>query len=355
VTALLTKLTQLPNDIRTAEDYLAYAQSRVTADVWRYLQEGSGKDLTLKANMSAFESLHLTPRPLAVLKNANTQLHLFGQHYAHPFLLAPIAYQRLFHQDGELATAMAANAQSGQMIVSSLASQPLEKMIEVAEQPLWFQLYWQGDRARTLRLVNRAISAGYNVVMFTIDAPVKQAILRLPADIQAVNQEAPLQARALEAQQSMVFDGWMAQAPTWDDLAWLRDQIQVPLVVKGILHPKDAEHVVALGCEGLVVSNHGGRVMDGTPTSLAVLPSIVNVLSGKTKVLFDSGIRTGQDAYKAIALGADAVLLGRPYVWGLASAGAVGVAHVLRLLRDELEMTMALTGVRDLSSIQKHD
>lgn len=349
----LPKLTQSPPEIRCAEDYLSYAQARVSADVWRYLEDGSGKGLTLKANLAAFESKQLIPRPLQHIQNGNTQLNLFGQHYDHPLMLAPIAYQRLFHEDGEAASAMAANAQSGQMIVSSLASQTLEHIIEAAEQPLWFQLYWQGDRTRTLRLVQRAIAAGYNVVMFTVDAPVKQSVLTLPHGIAAVNQEAPLQPLALQPQQSMVFDGWMSQAPTWDDLAWLRDQVKVPLIIKGVLHPQDAKSIESLGCEGIVVSNHGGRVMDGTPTSLEQLPLIKDAISPQTKVLFDSGIRSGQDAYKAMALGADAVLVGRPYIWGLASTGAVGVAHVLRLMRDELEMTMALMGVSELSSIDK--
>lgn len=348
---LLPKLNQLPSDVHSAEDYLSYAQPRLTADVWRYLEQGSGKGRTLKANLAAFENKLLMPRPLKKIQNASTQCELFGQCYAHPLMLAPVAYQRLFHEDGEMASAMAANAQSGQMIVSSLASQTLEQIIAAAEQPLWFQLYWQGNRERTLKLVQRAIVAGYAVVMFTVDAPVKQAVLNLPQDIQAVNQESPLQAQALQAQQSAVFDGWMSQAPTWDDLNWLRDQIKVPLIVKGILNPHDAKLIESLGCEGLVVSNHGGRVIDGTPTSLEQLPQVVNAVSNQTKVLFDSGIRSGQDAYKAMALGADAVLIGRPYVWGLASAGAIGVAHIVRLMRDELEMTMALMGVTQLSSI----
>ncbi len=348
---VLAKLTQIPPEIHTAEDYLSHAQARVTPEVWRYLAEGSGKGRTLKANQAAFEAKLLTPRPLKSLQEASTALNLFGQTFAHPFLLAPVAYQQLFHPDGEMASAVAANAQSGQMIVSSLASQTLEQIIHAAEQPLWFQLYWQGNRARTLTLVKRAIAAGYSAVMFTIDAPVKQAVLQLPQGISAVNQEAPLQPLPIGQHQSIVFDGWMRQAPTWEDLAWLRGEVQVPLIVKGVLNAQDAKLIESIGCEGLVVSNHGGRVLDGTPTSLEQLPHIVNVLSSQTKVLFDSGIRTGQDAYKALALGADAVLVGRPYVWGLASVGAVGVAHVLRLMRDELEMTMALMGVSSLSSI----
>jgi 4-hydroxymandelate oxidase len=352
MSSLQAKFKVPPQGITTSEDYIKLAQVRVTENVWTYLQGAAGKALTLEANRIAFNAIDLTPRPLAKLNNPNTQLILFNQTYAHPLFLAPIAYQRLFHQDGELATAMASNAQAGQMLVSSLASQTLENIIEAAQQPLWFQLYWQGNRERTLRLVNRALSAGYAAVMFTVDAPVKQAVIDLPESIRAVNQESPLQPSVLSPKQSMVFDGWMTQAPTWEDLTWLRDQVKVPLIVKGILHADDALQVEAIGCEGLVVSNHGGRVMDGTPTSLARLPVIKKVLSNKTKIFFDSGIRTGQDAYKALALGADMVMIGRPYVWGLATAGAIGVAQVIRIMRDELEMTMALTGVSDLALIE---
>jgi 4-hydroxymandelate oxidase len=162
----------------------------------------------------------------------------------------------------------------------------------------------------------------------------------------AVRVTAPLQHG-----QSPVFDGWMAQAPTWDDLAWLRDRIRQPLIVKGILHPDDAERAIELGCDGLVVSNHGGRVLDGAPASLDALPAILARVAGRVPVLLDSGIRDGRDVFKALRLGAGAVLLGRPYIWGLASAGALGVAHVIRLMRDELELAMALCGCKTLAEV----
>lgn len=348
-----SKLQQPPQGLQTAADYLPYAQSRLTAEMWDYLEGGAGRGLTMRANAQAFDTFNLMPRPLADVKGGNTRVQLFGQQFEHPLLLAPIAYQRLFHPDGENASAMAANAQAGQMVVSSLAGQTLEEIIAAADQALWFQLYWQGDRARTLRLVNRALAAGYGAVMFTLDAPIKQAVMHLPDDISAVNQEAPLSVSALQPNQSLVFDGWMAQAPTWDDLVRLREQIKVPLLVKGLMHSADVERVLSIGCDGLVVSNHGGRVLDSVPASLDVLPEIVRQVSGKAKVLFDSGIRSGQDAYKALLLGADAVMIGRPYVWGLATCGALGVAHVIRLMRDELEMTMALTGTKNLDAIKR--
>lgn len=204
--------------------------------------------------------------------------------------------------------------------------------------------------------MRRALAAGYSAVVLTVDAPVKQATIQLPAGVSAVNLEAPLALPQLAQGQSQVFDGWMAQAPTWKGLAWLRAQINAPLLLKGVLHAADAAHAIELGCDGLVVSNHGGRVLDGAPASLDALPAIMEAVAGCVPVLLDSGVRSGSDAFKALALGVSAVMVGRPYVWGLAAAGALGVAHVLRLLRDELEMTMALAGcasVGDISHAEK--
>jgi 4-hydroxymandelate oxidase len=292
------------------------------------------------------------PRPLSDVKGGNTHIELFGQAFKHPIILAPLAYQRLFHPDGEIATAMASAAQGGQMAVSSLASQTLETIIEAAEQALWFQLYWQTDRDSTLRLVKRALNAGYSAIMFTVDAPVKQTAIALPPEISAVNLETPIALAQQITGESIVFDGWMQQAPSWDDLKWLRDQITVPLIIKGVMHPEDAERAVSVGCDAIVVSNHGGRVLDGVPGSLQMLPEITRAISGKAKVLFDSGICNGQDVFKALALGADAVMIGRPYIWGLSTCGALGVAHVIRLMRDELEMTMALSGAKNLQALK---
>ena len=209
------------------------------------------------------------PRPLRDVRGGHTRLTLLGQELDHPILLAPVAYQRLFHPDGEAASAMAASAQGGQLLISSLASQPVETIVEAAYQagdkPPWFQLYWQGDRGRTLRLMQRAILAGCSVIVLTVDAPVKLATLQLPPGIVAVNLERELDAVPPSTRGSVVFDGWMRRAPTWDDLAWLRQQSKLPLLVKGLLHPDDAEQAVSVGCDGIVVSNHGGACLLARP------------------------------------------------------------------------------------------
>lgn len=343
-------MSALP-EVGAAADYEALARARLDMQAWDYLSHGAGRGLTLAANRAAFDSACLVPRVLAELRGAHTQVELLGQRLDHPIILAPVAYQGWFHPQGEAASVLAAATQGGLAVVSSLASQPLEAIISVLEagQPRpWFQLYWLGERAATARLLARAEAAGYAAIVFTVDAPVKAASARLPPGIAAVNLPRPLAALPIPPDGSAVFDGWMAQAPTWSDLRWLRTRTRLPLLVKGVLHTDDAARAVDSGADGVIVSNHGGRVLDGAPASLSVLPAIVARLGTQVPVLFDSGIRSGADVLKAIERGARAVLIGRPYVWGLAVAGALGVAHVLRLMRDELESAMALTGRRRL-------
>ena len=330
--------------------YAAQAQATLAPEIWHYLEAGHGTGRTLRDNAAALGALPLIPRPLADVRGGHTRIELFGRSYAHPLMLAPIAYQRLFHAQGEVGTAMAAQAQQAVMMVSSLASQSLAD-IAATGVDAWFQLYWQSGRDATLRLLRKAEEAGAQAIVFTVDAPVKQATLNLPAGMRAVNLEAEPALPAIAPGQSVVFDQWMQLAPRWDDLAWLRQQTPLPLLVKGLLHEDDAQRALDLGCDGLVVSNHGGRVIDGTPAALTVLQRFHARFGDETVLLFDSGIRSGADAYKAIACGARAVLVGRPYVWGLAAAGPMGVAHVIRLLRDELEMTMALMGCSTIAAV----
>ncbi len=331
--------------------YAAQAEATLPAEIWHYLEAGNGAGRTLLANAAAFDAIPVVPRPLADVRGGHTRIELFGRNYAHPLMLAPIAYQRLFHAQGEVGTAMAAQAQQAVMMVSSLASQPLTD-IAATGVDLWFQLYWQAGRDATLRLLRKAEEAGAQAIVFTVDAPVKQATLNLPAGLRAVNLDPEPPLPALAPGQSVVFDQWMQLAPRWDDLAWLRAQTRLPLLVKGMLHADDAQRALDLGCDGLVVSNHGGRVIDGTPPALHVLQQFHERFGDGTVLLFDSGVRSGTDAHKAIACGARAVLIGRPFVWGLAAAGPMGVAHVIRLLRDELEMTMALLGHSSLAAIR---
>ena len=358
-------LDQIPAGIQGLADYERLALPQLDAATWRHLNGGSDDELTLRDNRLAFARRRLLPRALVDLKGGSTASTLFGETHAAPILLAPVAYQRLAHPDGELATARGAAAMQTTMVVSTLASAPLEAIAEAARAaagelgrpaaPPWFQLYLQPERALSRALVERAEAAGYRALVLTIDAAVKRSDFPLPAGVAAVNLPAQRPAATRSAgllDPKILFGTALTDAaPTWDDLAWLRGLTRLPLLVKGILDPDDARRAVDAGADGLVVSNHGGRVLDGLPAALDALPGVVAAVDGRVPVLMDGGIRRGTDVVKALASGAAAVLLGRPLLHALALAGPLGVAHMLHLLRSELELAMAQLGRPTLGAL----
>ena len=356
-------LQQLPPDVVTLADHEALAGEHLDDNAWAYFSGGAADEITMRSNRAAWDQLPLHPRVLRPLAGGHTRTELLGRTLAHPILLAPVAFQRMAHPDGELATAYAAAALGAGLVLSTQASTPLEAVAqaignEPGRGPLWFQLYLQHDRGFTRDLVQRAEAAGYEALVLTVDAPSsgvrdreRRAGFRVPAGISAVNLSGlpPPLPVYLSPGQSALFDGLLHHAPTWDDIAWLQSITRLPLLLKGVLHPADARQAVAAGAAGLIVSNHGGRTLDTAPATATALPRVAQAVAGAVPVLVDGGIRRGTDVLKAMALGASAVLVGRPAVWGLANAGAAGVAHVLRLLRDELEVAMALTGCATLA------
>ena len=359
---------QIPAGVVTLADHEAHARTRLDENAWAYFSGGAGNESTLRANCSAWNERLLYPRVLQPLAGGHTRIELLGRALAHPVFLAPVAYQRMAHAGGELASAYAAAALGAGMVLSTQASVTLEAVAQAIgadpnRGPLWFQLYIQPDRGFTRELAQRAERAGYEALVLTVDAPAsgardreRRANFQLPAHVSAVNlagMAAPAQ-RTLQPGQSALFDNLLASAPTWNDVAWLQSITRLPVLLKGVLHPDDARQAAALGVGGVIVSNHGGRTLDTSPATAALLPRIVQAVAGELPVLVDGGIRRGTDILKAIALGASAVLVGRPYIHGLANAGALGVAHVLRLLRDELEIAMALCGCRTLAQAGPH-
>ena len=344
-------------------DHEHLAQAALDANAWAYFSGGAADEITLRANRSAWDDITLQPRVLQALAGGHTQIQLLGRTLAHPILLAPIAFQKMAHPDGELASAVAAAALGAGMVLSTQSSTPLEAVAaamlgDSGRGALWFQLYLQHDRGFTRELVQRAEAAGYEALVLTVDAPTsgtrdreRRAGFRLPPGISAVNLAglAPPPRAELRPGQSALFDDLLRHAPTWDDIAWLQSITRLPVLLKGVLHQGDARQAAALGVAGLIVSNHGGRTLDTAPASAHALPRIADAVQGTLALLVDGGIGRGTDVLKAMALGASAVLLGRPAIYGLAHAGAAGVAHVLRLLRDELEIAMALTGCRTLA------
>jgi 4-hydroxymandelate oxidase len=263
-----------------------------------------------------------------------------------------------------MATALAAAAMQAGMVVSTQASVPLEDIAKQVTVPPWFQLYIQHDRGFTRDLVQRAEAAGYAALVLTVDAPVsglrnreQRAGFALPPGVEAVNLRGlpPLAGGAGAPGQPVLFGTpLLDSAPTWQDVAWLKSITRLPVLLKGILTAEDASEALAYGADGLIVSNHGGRTLDTVPATIDVLPDIAATVGGRVPVLLDGGIRRGTDVFKALALGAAAVLVGRPYIYGLAAAGAVGVSHVLHILRAELEATMALAGTKNLAAIGPH-
>ena len=354
---------QVSPDIVNLAGHEAHARQHLDDNAWAYFSGGAADEITLRANRTAWSDLSLWPRVLRPLAGGHTRVNLLGRTLEHPILLAPIAFQRLAHPDGELAMAYAAAALGAGLVLSTQASVSLEAVAQAVRPdpgrgPLWFQLYLQHDRGFTQALVQRAESAGYEALVLTVDAPSsgvrdreRRAGFRLPPGVGAVNLaglQAPSTFRPRPGQ-SALFDDLLHHAPTWDDIAWLQSITRLPVLLKGVLHPADARLAVSVGAAGLIVSNHGGRTLDTAPATASALPRAVQAVGGAVPVLVDGGIRRGTDILKAMALGASAVLVGRPAVWGLANAGAAGVAHVLRLLRDELEIAMALTGCATLA------
>lgn len=370
-------LEGIPQDIAAVADYAAYARRRLDDNAWAYLDGAAGDELTRGWNRAAFDRRALLPRVMADVAGGHCRTTLLGHELPLPVLLAPVAWQKLFHPDGELATAYTASALGVGMVLSTLASCSIEDVAAAAKQggngPRWFQLYLQPERQLNEELVRRAEAAGYEAIVFTVDAPLngirnreQRVGFQLPAGIEAVNLRRPLDPNDREGfelrQRSLaekrkqrgpsnVFDDLMCHAPTWKDLEWLLATTRLPVIVKGVLHPDDAVRAVDQGAASIVVSNHGGRTLDTLPASLDALPAIADRLLGRVPILLDGGIQRGSDIFKAIALGASAVLIGRPYIHALAAAGPFGIAHVLRLLQDELEATMALCGVDRLDRI----
>jgi isopentenyl diphosphate isomerase/L-lactate dehydrogenase-like FMN-dependent dehydrogenase len=314
--------------------YEALARTRLDSATWAYYAGGSDDELTLQENRAAFARLHLRPRVLVDVEHCDLRTTVLGAPLALPVLIAPTAFHTLAHPDGECATAVAAGRAGTVMIASSSATRSLEEIAEVASGPLWFQLYIF-DRPGAEDLVRRAAAVGYRALVLTVDSPRwghKERALRSGF-------RTPLKANVTD--QAAAKD---TVTVTWRDLDWLRSLSTLPIILKGILTAEDALLAVEHGVEGIVVSNHGGRQLDGVSAAIEVLPEIVEAVAGRCEVYMDGGIRRGTDVLKALALGARAVLLGRPILWGLAVDGARGAYQVLEILRTELELALALAG-----------
>jgi 4-hydroxymandelate oxidase len=332
-------------------DYEQLARTRMNAAAWGFYQGGSDDEITLKANCSAYQRIRLRPRVLVDVSDCNAETTIMGIPVQMPIMVAPTALHRLAHPEGELATAQAAGTAGALMVVSTGSSYSLEEIASVATGPLWFQLYIYRDLSVTVKLLKRAKAAGYRAIVLTVDSPRvgrRERDLRnnfcLPSHVQMANFADEAWKGGLRGERAPI---------TWETLHWLQSETSLPLILKGILTAEDAHMAVEHGVAGIIVSNHGGRQLDGAVTSIEALPEIVDAVAGRCAVYVDGGIRRGTDVLKALGLGASAVLIGRPILWGLAANGAEGVRHVLYLLREELELDMALAGLRTLTCIDR--
>ncbi|MSU69747.1 MAG: alpha-hydroxy-acid oxidizing protein [Opitutaceae bacterium] len=340
-------------------DYERLAPAHMSAMAWDYLSGGAEDELTLRWNHEAYGHIRLRPRNLVDVSQLDTRVTLFGRELPFPILLAPTGYQRLFHPGGELAVVKGAAAAKATLVVSTAATTSVEAIAAVATCPLWFQLYVQPDRGFTRELVQRAEAAGCQALVVTVDTPVlgpryreRRSKFNLPPEMERENLKGlPAAKGGHRPTEHSIYSPLQDAKLAWTDIDWLRSLTRLPVLFKGMMNADDAAQAVDAGVSGLIVSNHGGRNLDTQPATIDALPGVVAKVAGRAPVLVDGGIRRGTDILKALAFGATAVLIGRPYLYGLAVGGAEGVTHVVNILRREFEIAMALTGRPSIATI----
>ncbi|MEO5960876.1 MAG: alpha-hydroxy acid oxidase [Opitutaceae bacterium] len=340
-------------------DFERAAQQRVSPMAWDYLAGAAADEITLRWNRESYDRLRLRPRVLVDVSHLDTRVTLLGRQLPFPILLAPAAYQRLFHPEGEIAAVRGAAAADATFVVSTSATTSLEDIAAATTKPLWFQLYTQPDRGFTQELVQRAEAAKYEALVVTVDTPVLGPRYReirghftLPPGTERSNMKGRTGGGSTKRPtETEIYSATLDAKLTWKDIEWMRSLTKLPVLLKGILDADDADRAAQMGVAGIIVSNHGARNLDTVPATIDVLPEIAAKVAGRVPILIDGGIRRGTDIVKAIALGANAVLIGRPYVCGLAVQGAEGVTRVVNILRREFEMAMALCGRTSLAQL----
>jgi len=330
-------------------EYEALAQAKMNPAFWDFYQGGSDDEVTLRANRTAFERIRLRPRVLVDVSAGalNMRTTVLDTPVSMPILVAPTALHSMAHPEGECATAQGAGMANTLMIASTTATRSIEEIAQAASGPLWFQLYVYPSFQVAEKLVRRAEAAGYRAIVLTVDLPYLGNREKDRHNNVTIPPEPFYEANFVDVEEKG--QPWVPL--TWESLSWLRSITSLPILVKGILTAEDAVLAVEHGVTGIIVSNHGGRQLDTALASIDALPEIVEAVTGRCEVYIDGGIRRGTDILKALALGARAVLVGRPILWGLAANGAQGVFQVLEILRKELELSMALAGRPTLDSI----
>ncbi len=386
---------------RVPVDHLALekaAERAMSPEAFAYIAGGAGDEATVRANRTGWDAHRIVPRMLRDVSERDTSVEVFGQRFPVPFLLAPVGVLEMAHRSADLGVARAAKAEGVPMVISNQASTPMEAIAEtLGDSPRWFQLYWSTSNDLVESLVSRAEAAGATAIAVTLDTtllgwrtrdldvaylpflrgkgiaqytsdPVFTKLLDTPLDGDTPDPKPSLNAIGVLAQILRNYPGdrkharaavqrfvriYSRPSLTWADLPFLRERTKLPIVLKGILHPEDARQAVAAGMDGIIVSNHGGRQVDGAISTIQALPGIVDAVGDEIPVLLDSGVRGGADIFKALALGARATLIGRPYAYGLAVAGETGVREVVRNLAADFDLTMGLAGCRSVAEITR--
>jgi len=353
--------SSLPAEAVSLSDFESLARERIPRVAFEYISGGAADEITLRWNRESFDRIRLRPQILVDVSKLDTRLTLFGQELPFPILLAPTAYHRLVHPEGELATVKGAGAAGATLIASMLATTTIEEMAKAATQPLWFQTYILKDRGFTRDLVQRAESAGCKALCVTVDSPVvgvrnrdQRAKFSLPPEMERANLKGLMRPGGnLRPPEGDIYTPILDASLTWKEIDWLRSFARTPVLLKGVLNPDDADRAVKAGASGIIVSNHGARNLDTVPATIDVLSEVVEKVAGRIPILMDSGVRRGTDVLKALALGATAVLIGRPYLYGLGVAGSEGVRRIVNILQTEFRIAMALSGRASLQSIDR--
>jgi len=344
-------------------DYEREAAKKLPQMAYDYYRSGAFDEITLQENMSAYQKIRLLPRILRNVSDIDLSVELFGQKLSMPLLVAPMAFQAMAHPEAEAATAQGVKRADITMLLSTLSTTPMETVVELTGGATWFQLYVHKDREMVKGLVQRAEKAGCKALVLTVDAPAMgrrerdvRNGFRLPETLFVDHLEGYSRDKENKEGGSGLetyFKEMLDASLTWEDVAWLRSITSLPVLLKGVMHPEDARLAVENGASGIVVSNHGGRQLDTAPATIEVLPAIAAQVDSRIPLLMDGGIRRGTDIVKALAKGADAVLVGRPILWGLTLEGSQGVHQILELLREELHLAMALCGCTSIQDINE--
>jgi lactate 2-monooxygenase len=374
------------------------AERSMSREAFAYIAGGAGNESTVRANRSGWDAWRIVPRMLRDVSERDTSVELFGQRFPVPFMLAPVGVLEMAHRDADLAVARAAKAEGVPMVISNQASTPMETIAEtLGDSPRWFQLYWSISDDLVESLVSRAEASGANAIAVTLDTtllgwrtrdldvaylpflrgkgiaqytsdPVFTELLETPLDADTPDPKPSLNAIGVLLQILRNYPGerrlaraavqrfvriYSRPSLTWENLPFLRERTKLPIVLKGVLHPEDARRAVAEGVDGIIVSNHGGRQVDGAIGTIETLPGVIDAVGDEIPVLLDSGVRGGADIFKALALGARATLIGRPYAYGLAVAGEEGVREVIRNLAADFDLTMGLAGAASVAEITR--